>query len=90
MSDNKKMSCPYIRISTKYKRLYINPATHDILGNPPFYEFLISGEKKLLFIAPVWEDKIGCYSMPACDAQGRRREIVVRGIAFFTALTKKF
>jgi hypothetical protein len=88
--DNKKAPRSFIRVSTKYKRLYVNPATHDILGNPPFYEFLLSDEKKQLFIAPVWENKIGSYSIPVYNGQRQRREIVVRGIILFAALTKKF
>ena len=89
MSDTEKVR-PFIRASTKYRCLYINLATHDLLGKPPFYEFLLDNEKKRLIIVPVWEVKMGCYPISARDLKRRRQELVLRGHSFFMALTKRF
>ena len=89
MSDTEKVR-PFIRASTKYKRLYINPATHDLLGKPPFYEFLLDNEKKRLIIVPVWKARTESYPIPVRDVKNQRRELVLRRYSFFMALTKKF
>jgi len=67
VSDTEKVR-PFIRASTKYRCLYINLATHDLLGKPPFYDVVSDGleqslEKAALAVKPIqspdsWSDDV--------------------------------
>lgn len=89
MSNLKKEVRPFIRIYTKYRRILINLAAHDILGKPPHFEFFWNDEKKLLFIAALWDINKGCYPVSPRIYQSRKNEIILQEGAFFNSLMKK-
>ena len=79
---------PFIRMQTSMKRVFINLATYDLLGNPPHLEFLWNDKKKMLVIAPLFSIKLGCYTVSETLKQ-RRREILMQELSFFHLLMEK-
>lgn len=89
MSNPKEETRPFIRIYTKYRRILINLATHDILGKPPHFEFFWNDENKFLFIVGLWDINMGCYPVSPRIYQNRKNEIVLQERTFFNGLMKK-
>ena len=69
--------------------MVINLAAYDILGQPPYIEFLWNDEKQLFFISALSERKDGCFAVPERFRERRMQEICLQGITFFDYLARK-
>ena len=89
MPKPKERIRPFVRVYMKYRCISVNLAAHDILGKPPYFDFLWNDENKLLFIASLWDVKKGCYPIPLRCHHSRRSEIRIQDETFFSGLMDK-
>jgi len=80
---------PFIRVNTKHDKFSINRATHDVLGRPPYLEFLWNEEKKLFVIVPIFVMKTGAFTISPKVLENRHYEISVWDTMFFDRLINK-
>jgi len=71
---------PFARINPKKRILNFNLAVHDLLGNPPFFEFMFNAEKKILVIIPRFKKSDVLLEIPEYVLKSRGQEISSVGV----------
>jgi len=69
---------PFIRVDVKNSTIFFNRLSHDLLGKPPYFEFLWSEKKKSLVVVPRFAESPNAMRISKSALDDRRFEIKCR------------